>query len=100
MGKASSSMILRLGEHYAGGSCNRLKLSGKGHQQEVEAFLKLYSEGQPSPIAIESLLLTSIATFAILDSLRTGWPQSVSLVPCIQIQVYLSISSERFFDGP
>jgi polar amino acid transport system substrate-binding protein len=69
----------RLGEHYAGGTRRTLKLPGKGHQQEVEAFLNAIREGRPCPIPLHSLALTSAATFAILDSLRTGLPQAVSL---------------------
>ena len=57
----------------------RLKLPGKGHREEVEAFLRAVRDGQPSPIPLESLALTSAATFAILDSLRTGLPQAVSI---------------------
>jgi predicted dehydrogenase/threonine dehydrogenase-like Zn-dependent dehydrogenase len=68
----------RLGEHYAAGSSRRIKLSGKGHQEEVEAFLRTIRDGRPSPIPLDSLVLTSVATFAILDSLRTGLPQTVS----------------------
>jgi predicted dehydrogenase/threonine dehydrogenase-like Zn-dependent dehydrogenase len=68
----------RLGEHYAAGSSRRIKLSGKGHQEEVEAFLRAICDGRPSPIPLDSLVLTSVATFAILDSLRTGLPQTVS----------------------
>ena len=67
------------GEHYVGGSRRGLKLPGKGHQQEVEAFLDAVRGGQPSPILLDSLALTSVATFAILDSLHTGLPQPVSL---------------------
>jgi predicted dehydrogenase/threonine dehydrogenase-like Zn-dependent dehydrogenase len=69
----------RLGEHYAGGSRRVIKSPGKGHQQEVEAFLRCIREGQPSPIPLESLALTSAATLATLDSLRTGLPQAISL---------------------
>ncbi len=68
----------RLGEHYAAGSRRKLKLSGKGHQEEVEAFLGAIRHGRPSPIPLESLAQTSLVTFAILDSLRTGLPQVVS----------------------
>jgi predicted dehydrogenase len=68
----------RLGEHYAAGSRRTLKLSSKGHQEEVEAFLGAIREGQPSPVPLESLVLTSMVTFAVLDSLRTGLPQIVS----------------------
>ena len=69
----------RLGEHYAGGSRRILKLPGKGHQEEVEAFLHAVHDGRPSPISLDSLALTSATTFAILDSLRTGLPQTVHL---------------------
>jgi polar amino acid transport system substrate-binding protein len=69
----------RQGEQYSGGSRHRLKLPGKGHEQEVAAFLLAVREGAPSPIPLESLALTTIVTFAILDSLRTGLPQRVSL---------------------
>jgi polar amino acid transport system substrate-binding protein len=68
----------RLGEHYATGSHRRLKLPGKGHEEEVEAFLTAVREGTPSPIPFESLVLTNVVTFAIIDSLRTGLPQVVS----------------------
>jgi predicted dehydrogenase len=69
----------RAGEHYAGGTRRPLKLPGKGHRQEVEAFLATIRDGRPAPISLESLALTSAATFAILDSLRTGLPQAVSI---------------------
>ena len=82
-----------LGEHYAGGSRRRLKLPGKGHQEEVEAFLHAIRDGRPSPIALDSLALTSVATFAVLDSLRTGLPQVVSL-SCLNPSSHaLSLSS-------
>lgn len=71
----------RVGEHYAGGSRHTLKLPGKGHQEEIEQFLRAICAGLPSPIALASLTFTSMATFAILDSLRTGLPQAVSLGP-------------------
>ena len=71
------------GEH-CGGRCRRtLKLPGKGHQQEVEAFLDAVRLGRPSPISLHSLALTSVASFAILDALRTGLPQAVSLSPIL-----------------
>jgi len=68
----------KVGEHYAVGSRRAIKSPGKGHQQEVDTFLRCIREGQPSPISLDSLALTSLATFAILDSLRTGLPQRIS----------------------
>jgi polar amino acid transport system substrate-binding protein len=68
----------RIGEHYSGGSRHVLKMPGKGHREEVESFLDAVRKGSPSPIPLDSLALTSLATFAVLDSLRTGLPQIVS----------------------
>lgn len=67
----------RVGEHYAGGSCRRLKMPGKGHQEEVETFLDAIREGLPSPIPLDSLALTTATTLAMLDSMRTGLPQPI-----------------------
>lgn len=69
------------GEHYTAGSRRTLNLPGKGHEQEVEAFLLAVREGLPSPIPLESLVLTNRVTFAILDSLRCGLPQTVYSMP-------------------
>ena len=69
----------RMGEHYVSGTRHKIKAHGKGHKEEVEVFLRTVRQGQPSPIPVASLVLTSVATFAILDSLRTGLPQAVSL---------------------
>jgi predicted dehydrogenase/threonine dehydrogenase-like Zn-dependent dehydrogenase len=67
----------RAGEHYSEGSCRKVRLPGKGHEEEVESFLLAIRDGRPSPIPLASLALTSTATFAILDSLRTGLPQKL-----------------------
>ncbi len=67
----------RIGECYEGGPCRKIKMPGKGHQEEVELFLQSIREGLPSPISLDSLSLTTASTFRILDSLRTGLPQSV-----------------------
>jgi predicted dehydrogenase/threonine dehydrogenase-like Zn-dependent dehydrogenase len=80
---AGQSFIIddfKIGEHYADGSRRAVKSPGKGHQEEVEAFLRAIREGRPSPIPLDSLSLTSLTTFAIMDSLHTGLPQAISLV--------------------
>lgn len=69
----------RVGEHYQGGARRRLNLPGKGHAEEVEAFLQAVREGLPSPIPLDSLARTTAATFAIVDSLRCGLPRAVFL---------------------
>jgi polar amino acid transport system substrate-binding protein len=68
----------RQGEHYVHGSRHSLKMPGKGHREEVAQFLLAIREGLPSPISLDSLSATSLATFAVMDSLRTGLPQAVT----------------------
>ncbi len=65
-------------EEYVGGTRRALRIAGKGHQQEVEAFLESVRTGSPCAISLDSLVVTSLTTFAILDSLRSGLPQIIS----------------------
>jgi predicted dehydrogenase len=44
----------------------------KGHAEEMKVLLHGLESGAGSPIAIDSLAATSRATFAVLESLRTG----------------------------
>ncbi len=57
----------------------RIKTSGKGHKQEVEAFIDALKSGTGMPISFRSLCLTTLATFMIRESLATGLPQAVEL---------------------
>jgi predicted dehydrogenase/threonine dehydrogenase-like Zn-dependent dehydrogenase len=52
-------------------------LVGKGHKEEVIAFLNAIKTGNPSPISFESIYATTLATFKILDCLSTGLPQKI-----------------------
>jgi predicted dehydrogenase/threonine dehydrogenase-like Zn-dependent dehydrogenase len=45
---------------------------GKGHKEEVEAFINAIKSGKPSPIPFDSILATTLVTFAIKESLATG----------------------------
>ncbi len=47
--------------------------------REVDELLHAVRDRRPSPISLESLVLTSANTFAILDALRTGLPRAISL---------------------
>lgn len=61
-------------------SLNRVKevkVSGKGHESEVRAFLTAVKNGGDAPIAFDSLLVTSKACLAVLDSLSSGLPQII-----------------------
>ncbi len=66
----------RSGEIYSGNKLKKLKLSGKGHSQEVSAFMDGLKTGR-MPISFESIYYTTKATFKITDSLYTGLPQNI-----------------------
>ncbi len=48
------------------------KGSGKGHAEEVKAFLASLSSSREAPIPFDSLLATTVVTFAARESLATG----------------------------
>ena len=78
-GKAASIDNFLAGSIYSGNKIKRLKSSGKGHKQEVDAFLTALIEGKDAPISFRSVCLTTITTFKIIDSLYTGLPQQIEL---------------------
>jgi polar amino acid transport system substrate-binding protein len=68
-----------MGEFYSKGSVKKIKQAGKGHQEEVELFIKAIREGLPSPISLESIFYTTATTFRIIDALQTGTSQNVTI---------------------
>ena len=48
------------------------KGSGKGHAEEVKAFVQSLSSPGEAPIPFDSMLATTLVTFAIRESLATG----------------------------
>jgi polar amino acid transport system substrate-binding protein len=67
------------GSLYSNNKSKTLKLSGKGHQQEINSFLKAVNEGKDAPIDFHSICLTTLTTFKIIDSLKTGLSQEINL---------------------
>lgn len=67
------------GNFFSNNKSKSLKSSGKGHRQEVHAFLNAIKNGEEAPITFRSICLTTLATFKIKDSLRTGLPQEIRL---------------------
>ena len=67
-------------EIHGGRSVRTVKASGqaKGYAEEVAAFLEAVKTGTPA-IALESQVLTTAATFAILESIASGRPVAVRL---------------------
>jgi len=51
--------------------------TGKGHQAQMQAFVTAVREGLPSPIPPEEASAATLATFAIVDALHSGEPQTV-----------------------
>jgi predicted dehydrogenase/threonine dehydrogenase-like Zn-dependent dehydrogenase len=53
-----------------------IKLGGgtqdKGHAAEIEAFFEAARGKTPAPVSIESLAATSLASFAVIESAKTG----------------------------
>ncbi len=64
---------------YKGGKTIKLKSAGKGHKEEVDAFVNALKAGQDSPISFRSICLTTLTTFKIHDSLYTGMAQDINL---------------------
>jgi len=64
---------------YKRGKATKLKSSGKGHKEEVVAFINALKSGNESPISFRSICLTTLTTFKIHDSLFTGMPQDIQL---------------------
>jgi polar amino acid transport system substrate-binding protein len=78
-GKVAIINDFKEGLIFKNGKTTKLKSSGKGHKEEVEAFLNAIKEGKESPISFRSICLTTITTFKIQDSLFTGIPQDISI---------------------
>lgn len=78
-GKVGFINDFRNGSLYARNKSKSLKSSGKGHQQEIQAFLAALKDGKNSPIDFRSICLTTLSTFKIIDSLKTGLPQEINL---------------------
>lgn len=58
-------------EIYSRGRKKRILAPGKGHAQELESFLRAVHGEGPDPIEFESILLTTLVTFKITESLKT-----------------------------
>lgn len=64
---------------YRGNKLISIKSEGKGHKEEVKAFLESILRGESSPISFRSQVLTTLTTFKIMDSLITNLPQDIRL---------------------
>ncbi|MGC3947774.1 MAG: bi-domain-containing oxidoreductase [Chryseolinea sp.] len=78
-GKVAVIEDFRSGTFYHNNKSRKVASEGKGHAQEVKAFLTSLVEGKESPISFRSVCLTTLTTFKIVDSLKTGLPQQIQL---------------------
>jgi polar amino acid transport system substrate-binding protein len=78
-GKVATINDFKDGKIYKDGKITTLKSTGKGHKEELEAFINAVQSGLESPISFRSICLTTLTTFKIKDSLVTGMPQNISL---------------------
>jgi predicted dehydrogenase/threonine dehydrogenase-like Zn-dependent dehydrogenase len=77
-GKVGRIHDFRKGEIHKGNKISNLKLDGKGHKQEVKAFISSLETGTEAPIPFNSIYLTTVTTFKILDALATGLAQKIN----------------------
>ena len=65
-------------EFFSGSSRKVRKFSGKGHAEEMKAFVSALSTGE-APVSVTSMLSTTLATFRIVESQSDGKPRTVDL---------------------
>jgi len=63
---------------YQGNRLKKIQGRGKGHHEEIEEFIRSIETGSPSPIDFDSLYLTTLTTFKIVEALKTR--QSVQIL--------------------
>ena len=63
---------------WSGRGSRKVRCSGKGHADEVKAFVDAIGSGQP-PIAWRSQVATTLATLRILDALASGRTETVDV---------------------
>jgi predicted dehydrogenase len=56
----------------------KLKRRGKGHEEEVREFISAMQAGQPAPIPFKSLVLTTLTTLGINESLEKHRPVTLT----------------------
>jgi predicted dehydrogenase/threonine dehydrogenase-like Zn-dependent dehydrogenase len=56
----------------------KLKHNGKGHEQELKEFISALVAGKPSPISFKSLVLTTMTTLSVNESLSSQMPITIT----------------------
>jgi len=58
----------------------KFKSQDKGHAAEIASFLNSIRDGRPSPIPFEESYMSMLATFKVMESIRTGRTISLSTI--------------------
>ena len=92
-GRAAMLDDFRHLELYRGSSVKRTgRRQDKGHLAQFRAFADAIRSGGPAAVPLEELLLSTLATLCILDSLRSGTPVQVDLVGALASGADTSVS--------
>lgn len=76
-GKVGRIHDFRNGELHQNSKIKKIESTSKGHKQEVEEFIAAIKQNIEMPISFNSIKLTTLTTFKIIDSLNTGLPQDI-----------------------
>jgi predicted dehydrogenase len=75
----------RSGTIHGMGRESKLNFPGKGHKEEVKAFMDSIKTGGKDPIPFESIVRTTLVCFKAIESLQTGLPQRIDLTEGMSI---------------
>jgi polar amino acid transport system substrate-binding protein len=64
----------RWAEFYRNQKTRKIRERGKGHSEEIKAFIEAMIEGKSAPISFSSLVSTTVTTIKIIESLKGGSP--------------------------
>jgi polar amino acid transport system substrate-binding protein len=62
---------------YSNGKEAKIDCLGKGHREEVDAFMEAIQNSSSDPIPFSSILQTTLVCFKAIESLNTGLPQII-----------------------
>jgi polar amino acid transport system substrate-binding protein len=68
----------KFAELYRDQKLKKIREHGKGHREEIVAFVDAMIDGNPAPISFENLVSTTMTTIKIIDSLDSGTPICIS----------------------
>ena len=67
----------------------------RGHRAEMEAFFSAIRNGGPPPVAFSEYVLTTLTTFAIVESMQRGEPVEVGLPSALAADLHPGTGEQR-----